>query len=56
MSNPMDNNQLRLLIVFLRKKISSPMILKVKRSCLKKRRISWLRNMMQILGMTLMLT
>ena len=54
--NPMSSNQLRLLIVFWRKRIASAVILKVKRNCLKKRSISWLRAVLQILGMTLMLT
>jgi hypothetical protein len=54
--SPMSNNQLRLLIVFLRKKIPSPVILKIKRNCSKKRSISWLRAVLWILGMTLMLT
>uniref|UniRef100_A0A0A9EX41 Uncharacterized protein n=1 Tax=Arundo donax TaxID=35708 RepID=A0A0A9EX41_ARUDO len=54
--NPMSNNQLTLLIVFLRKRIPSQMTLKVKRNCSKKRSIICLRVMLQILGMTLMLT
>ena len=53
--NQVSNNQLRLLIAFLRKKISSPMILKVKQNCSKKRSISCLRVILQISGMTLML-
>jgi hypothetical protein len=53
--NQVSNNQLRLLIAFLRKKISSPMILKIKQNCLKKRSISCLRVILQMSGMTLML-
>jgi uncharacterized membrane protein len=53
--NQVSNNRLRLLTAFLRKKISSPMILKVKQNCSKKRSISCLRVIHQISGMTLML-
>lgn len=53
--NQVSNNRLRLLIAFLRKRISSAMISKVKQNYSKKRSISWLILILRISGMTLML-